>query len=372
MRRPIRALLPFIVSGLLAGIPAAAIADARTELQAQVAEGQRLFKAGRHREALAAFTEAASGGKLAAGDARLHWNIGRCHEELDDPARAVAAFELAARLADDADFRAQAADRARALRASHFGALVVACADRARVRMEGLPGEKGCPARWDMVRAGRYGGTLLDADGRTTRFVTTIAVGDEARVDLLRADLEVDCEGGIVRVAGLPDARPCPAKWTAVGVGAYTGEHRSADGRVRPFAVEVLPAEGGRIRLSTPADDSPGAGAAVGAGAEAGAAAGAGPWPWLAGGVGLAALGAGAWFAVDAADAADAARNARDDAAYDEAVERLERDRIGHHVTLGLGVALVATSAVLFILDADNGRSSALGRPTASGWVWTW
>lgn len=359
--RPSR-LWPALLVGLFALAPPRALAAedaaARARLQAQVAEGQRHFKAGRHREALAAFDAALDGGKLAAGDARLHWNIGRCHEELGDPARAIAAFDLAARLAEGEAFRARATARGEALRRAHFGAVDVACAVGGRVRMQGLPGDLPCPARWELVRPGRYEGTLSSAHGSASRFRVAVAAGAEARIDLLRGDLEVDCDGGIVHVAGLPDARPCPAKWAAISVGRYTGEHRAADGRARPFEVDVRPGEGGRVRLA----------AAVAADSESGF----GPWPWVAGGVGLASLGATVWFRVDGADAADAARNAGSDAEYDAAIERFDRDGIGYYATLGIGAALVATSALLFALDVGDDQPMAFGRPAGNGWAWSW
>ncbi|HKV50161.1 MAG TPA: VWA domain-containing protein [Gemmatimonadaceae bacterium] len=87
------------------GIPRAAHAEGPGGLRGAGADGDELYRAGRYKEAAAAYEEALRSGK---DPARLEYNLGTALLAAGDRDDAMAALEHAAQIADDADLRYRA------------------------------------------------------------------------------------------------------------------------------------------------------------------------------------------------------------------------------------------------------------------------
>lgn len=282
---------------LLAGAPGPAGASMSAEqAQRQIFEAQGQFRAGRFDAALAIFREVARQHPPSARDPRLQWNLARCLEELGRYEEALAAFGVAASIAEDQARRARVQAKIEALRAEHFGQIRVECAAGGRVRVEGLVGERACPGRWDLARVGSHRGTMVDVEGRTTPFDVMVRAGELAQITV---------------AAKPPERAPTPVGPPAPPSAAATIEPQPADG-------------------------------------------GFGPWPWIAAGAGVAALGGSVWFKLDGDAAIDEARTTEDAERYAALRDEHASSAVGHYALLGVGAALVVTGATLFWLDAGE------------------
>lgn len=100
----------------IAAVPTALEARERPEARkahAMFAEGKRLFRAGRVRDALARFEEA----RALASTPDIVWSIARCHEELGEVEAAVRTYEEFERQAPGPGARTEARRKIAALRA---------------------------------------------------------------------------------------------------------------------------------------------------------------------------------------------------------------------------------------------------------------
>lgn len=184
-RRPDLALTAALVLAIALGPTLALGQPSAEQAQRRIIEGQVLFKAERYAEALDRFREAANASPDAAGDARLQWNIARCYEEMSRFEDALEAFELARQLAAAPERRSRAERKIAAISAAHFGEVRIECPRRARVRIEGLAGERRCPVDRLQILAGQRRGTVNGATAEPIPFELEVRPGGRHVLDLL-------------------------------------------------------------------------------------------------------------------------------------------------------------------------------------------
>jgi len=299
-------------------------------------KGRRAYAKKRYDDAAAAFELA----WRADPQPRYLHNLARCYERLGDLARAVEHLERYVAEESDPEERqdGEATLEIARLKLVKTHSRVQVTTRPATAHVELRAGETVVESAAPLVRWLPFGGwTLVVAQEGFTAHEEEIRVREGEPLALVVELRPPGTEGPAVAESAAAEPPQPPAS---------SKPHASKD---------PAPAAGG----SPPGLEGEAAGAGVGWG------------PLVAGGVALAAAGAGGFFAVRMWGAANDAIEARAGPAWDDAIRRGEDAELGANVALGVAAAALATGAVLWLLE-DRGlqgarEAAAVAAPDAAG-----
>jgi hypothetical protein len=215
------ALLAALVTGAAAAAPAG---RPSSEIQRIIDDGTRLFREGRHEEALGQFRVAFERTK----DLRILFLVGRVLEEAGRPAEALSTYEqvLTGDVPADTRTRAEAAARALRERLSRGRLLFQIAPFGAHVALDGEPLGEAPVAPWEGA-PGPHDVRVSAAGYGESRVVVEVPAGGEATVAIELVPLAGPdpppppaLPGPPPLVAAAPPVSHAPWTWVALGVGA--------------------------------------------------------------------------------------------------------------------------------------------------------
>lgn len=290
-----------VVLTILAAASAARAQDPEhTRAEAYMKLANDLYDQGEYAAALEEYRHALPHAeRLGEVDAAL-WNIARCHEELEQWAEAIDAFEVVAGRTGDPTLSANAREKASAIAARVFAAVTVRCEDgeAVAVRLDGGDA-RPCPTTWARVPAGPVAIEVSVSGLPAPTVRESVEAGRTLAVTLPPTGrLIVRGHASKVTVGGVA-LPPMPADGWPVPAGRHAVVVSAADRPEARYPVDVLP---GRVAEVQPEPAPPPAVEAP--------STERGPWPWVAAGVGVAAAIGGGALLVAAADSDDEAQAA--------------------------------------------------------------
>lgn len=196
------------------------------QAQSFVNEAAKAFAAKEFGRALTALRKAEAIAAEAQDPAlaRIRFNIARCFEELEQPRKAMEAYEIYLELPDDSHRKERAWEALRRIRSQVFGTLSVACAPPGSlVEIAGLiDGSQSCPWKSDRVQPGAYAVKISHPGYESTIETVDIEAGKPVNVSASLKAL-APAPAPAPSVAGSPPPPPGrsvgPWPWLTMGAG---------------------------------------------------------------------------------------------------------------------------------------------------------